>query len=106
VLRACRSEYNLLPSRVSPLLQAFASPDHRPQRDLAPQALAKGTPERLRDELRALLGADRVLDETGLFETVRAAIADCSLVLATTARAHDQAKPVIGPDAAAALLAL
>jgi len=47
-----------------------------------------------------------VLDETGLFETVRAAIADCSLVLATTARAHDQAKPVIGPDAAAALLAL
>jgi D-lactate dehydrogenase len=50
-----------LPSRVSPLLQAFASTDHRPQRDLAPQALAKGTPERLRDELRALLGADRVL---------------------------------------------
>ena len=55
---------------------------------------------------RSASGADRVLDETGLFETVRAAIADCSLVLATTARAHDQAKPVIGPDAAAALLAL
>src|SRR5262249_62099724 len=32
-------------------------------------------------------------------------IADCTLVLATTARAHDQAKPVISPDAAAALLA-
>ena len=27
---------------------------------------------------------------------VEAAIADCTLVLATTARAHDQAKPVVG----------
>jgi tRNA/rRNA methyltransferase len=36
---------------------------------------------------------------------VEATIADCTLVLATTARAHDQAKPVISPDAAAALLA-
>src|SRR5215472_10465737 len=45
---------------------------------------------------RAASGADRILE---------AAIADCTLVLATTARAHDQAKPVIGPDAAAALLA-
>ena len=36
---------------------------------------------------------------------MEAAIADCTLVLATTARAHDQAKPVISPDAAAALLA-
>src|SRR5207302_771151 len=31
-------------------------------------------------------------------------IADCTLVLATTARAHDQAKPVIGPQAAAELM--
>ena len=30
-----------------------------------------------------------------------AALADCSFVLATTARAHDQAKPVIGPAEAA-----
>ena len=34
-----------------------------------------------------------------------AAIADCTVVLATTARAHDQAKPVLGPDEAAAFLA-
>ena len=54
---------------------------------------------------RSASGADRVLDEAALYETVKAAIADCTLVLATTARAHDQAKPVIGPDAAAALLA-
>ena len=31
-----------------------------------------------------------------LFDTVEAAIADCTFVLATTARAHDQAKPVVG----------
>jgi tRNA/rRNA methyltransferase len=45
-------------------------------------------------------GADRVLDEAVLFHSVEAAIADCTLVFATTARAHDQAKPVI--DAAEA----
>ena len=54
---------------------------------------------------RAASGADRVLEEAELYDTVEAAIADCTLVLATTARAHDQAKPVIGPAAAAALLA-
>jgi tRNA/rRNA methyltransferase len=54
---------------------------------------------------RAASGADRVLEEAELYDTVEAAIADCTLVLATTARAHDQAKPVISPDAAAALLA-
>ncbi len=47
-------------------------------------------------------GADRVLDEAKLYDTLAAAIADCSFVLATTARVHDQAKPVIGPDQAAA----
>jgi tRNA/rRNA methyltransferase len=36
-----------------------------------------------------------------LFDTVEAAIADVSLLYATTARAHDQAKPVVGPEAAA-----
>ena len=46
-------------------------------------------------------GADRVLDEAKLYDTLEAAIADCSLVLASTARAHDQAKPVVGADAAA-----
>ena len=45
-------------------------------------------------------GADRILDEAVLYDTVEAAIADCTLVLATTARQHDQAKPVV--DAAQA----
>jgi tRNA/rRNA methyltransferase len=54
---------------------------------------------------RAASGADRVLDEAELYDTLDAAIADCTLVLATTARAHDQAKPVISPEAAASLLA-
>ena len=47
-------------------------------------------------------GADRVLDEAELFDTLEAAIADCSFVFATTARVHDQAKRVIGPADAAA----
>src|SRR5688500_18700488 len=42
---------------------------------------------------RAASGADRVLDQTELYQTVEAAIADFTLLLATTARAHDQAKP-------------
>jgi tRNA/rRNA methyltransferase len=50
-------------------------------------------------------GADRILGDAKLFDTLAAAIADCSFVVATTARAHDQAKPVIGPDAAAAEIA-
>jgi tRNA/rRNA methyltransferase len=54
---------------------------------------------------RAASGADMVLDGATLFDTLEAAIADCSFVLATTARAHDQAKPVIGPAEAAAQMA-
>jgi tRNA/rRNA methyltransferase len=54
---------------------------------------------------RSASGADRILDGVALFDTVAAAIADCTLVLATTARAHDQAKPVLGSDEAAAFLA-
>jgi len=50
---------------------------------------------------RAASGADAVLDGAQLFDSVEAAIADCNFVLATTARAHDQAKPVIGPAEAA-----
>src|SRR5579862_7705826 len=46
-------------------------------------------------------GADRILDEAVLFDTLPAALADCSFVLATTARAHDQAKRVIGAAEAA-----
>jgi tRNA/rRNA methyltransferase len=54
---------------------------------------------------RSASGADRIIDAVALFDTLEAAIADCTMVLATTARAHDQAKPVLGPDAAAACLA-
>ena len=54
---------------------------------------------------RAASGADRILDEATLHDTIEAAIADCTVVLATTARAHDQAKPVIGPEEAARHLA-
>ncbi len=50
---------------------------------------------------RAAAGADHILEQAELFDTVPAAVADCSLVFATTARAHDQAKPVVGPDQAA-----
>src|SRR5712692_4362052 len=50
---------------------------------------------------RAASGADAVLDGAQLYDTLQDAIADCHFVLATTARAHDQAKPVIGPDEAA-----
>ncbi len=50
---------------------------------------------------RAAAGADDILGKAELFETVQAAVADCTLLFATTARAHDQAKPVVGPDQAA-----
>jgi tRNA/rRNA methyltransferase len=50
-------------------------------------------------------GAGRILDDAALYDTLEAAVADCSFVLATTARAHDQAKPVIGPGEAAAEMA-
>ena len=50
-------------------------------------------------------GADRILDGAVLYDTLEAAIADCSFVIATTARAHDQAKPVIGPAEAASMMA-
>jgi tRNA/rRNA methyltransferase len=50
---------------------------------------------------RAASGADHIIDDVALFDTVQQAIADCTLLFATTARAHDQAKPVIAPEAAA-----
>jgi tRNA/rRNA methyltransferase len=54
---------------------------------------------------RAAAGADHVLDRVELFDTVEQAVADCTLLFATTARAHDQAKPVVAPGAAAAEMA-
>ena len=50
-------------------------------------------------------GADRVLDGAALYDSLPAAIADCTFVFAATARAHDQAKPVVGAAEAAALMA-
>src|SRR4051812_18874137 len=50
---------------------------------------------------RAAAGADHILDHAELFESVEEAVADLTLLFATTARAHDQAKPVVAPEAAA-----
>jgi tRNA/rRNA methyltransferase len=50
-------------------------------------------------------GADRILEAAELYDSLEAAIADCGFVFAATARAHDQAKPVVGAGEAAALIA-
>jgi len=50
-------------------------------------------------------GADRILDDAVLYDTLEEAVADCTLVLATTARAHDQSKPVVDAAEAAQLAA-
>jgi len=44
--------------------------------------------------------ADHVIEKVTVFPTVEAAIADLSLVFATTARRRDMSKEVLGPDAA------
>ena len=48
-------------------------------------------------------GANRILDSARLYDSVEAAIGDLNFVFATTARAHDQAKPVVDAAAAAVL---
>ena len=45
-------------------------------------------------------GAGRVLDYSGVFPDVRAAVADCDYVFATTARGRDLTKPVVTPERA------
>src|SRR6202521_1703551 len=50
---------------------------------------------------RAASGADHILDQVELFDTVERAVADCTLLFDTNPRAHDQAKPVVAPEAAA-----
>ncbi len=45
-------------------------------------------------------GAGRLLDEAGLFDTVREAVADCDFVFATTARMRGITKPVMTPERA------
>ena len=49
--------------------------------------------------------ADHVIDKVRVFDTLGEAIADLSLVLATTARRRDLQKEVVGPDIAAQRLA-
>ena len=51
--------------------------------------------------VRSASGADRVIEGVRLYPTVEEAIADCTFVLATTARAHGQMKPVISAEEAA-----
>jgi tRNA/rRNA methyltransferase len=50
-------------------------------------------------------GADRILAGAGIYDSLNDAIGDCSFVLATTARNHDQAKPVVSAEAAAVEMA-
>jgi tRNA/rRNA methyltransferase len=49
--------------------------------------------------------ADHVISRVRVFETLEAAVADLTLVLATTARSRDLQKEVIGPDEAATRMA-
>jgi D-lactate dehydrogenase len=56
-----KNRTQLLLSRISIKRQLFNLPDGAPQRDRAPESLAAGTPQRLRDDLVSLLGPDRVL---------------------------------------------
>jgi tRNA/rRNA methyltransferase len=53
----------------------------------------------------AASGADRVLERAERFLDLASAIADCTLVLAATAREHDQAKPVVSAEEAASEIA-
>jgi tRNA/rRNA methyltransferase len=50
-------------------------------------------------------GADRVLQGATLYDSLGDAIGDCSFVIATTARNHDQAKPVMSAESAATEMA-
>ena len=51
--------------------------------------------------LAAASGAERAVTRIAAFGTVREALADLGFVYATTARAREVAKPVVGPHAAA-----
>ncbi len=51
--------------------------------------------------LAAASGADQAVSRIAVFDTVREALADLGFVYATTARAREVAKPVVGPHAAA-----
>jgi len=53
----------------------------------------------------AASGADCILEQAEHYQTLETAIADCHFVCATTAREHDQAKPVMDAEAAALAMA-
>ena len=50
-------------------------------------------------------GADVVLEQAKVFDTVEQAIADCSLVFASTVRRRDLVMPVVGPESMAKQIA-
>lgn len=50
-------------------------------------------------------GADVVLEQAEVFDTVEQAIADCSLVFASTVRRRDLVMPVVGPESMAKQIA-
>jgi tRNA/rRNA methyltransferase len=54
--------------------------------------------------VKAASGADRVLEGARLFDSVAEAVADLTLVYATTARNRDMVKPVATPEEAAAAM--
>ena len=51
--------------------------------------------------IRSASGADRVIDAARVFHRTEDAIADCTLLFATTAREHGQTKTVVSPEEAA-----
>jgi tRNA/rRNA methyltransferase len=53
----------------------------------------------------AASGADVVLEQATVFATVQEAIADCTLVFASTVRRRDLVMPVLGPDEMAETIA-
>ena len=46
----------------------------------------------------AASGADVILEQAQVFDTVEAAIADCNQVFASTVRRRDLVMPVLGPE--------
>ena len=52
----------------------------------------------------AASGADEVLEQAQLFDSVATAIADCSTVFASTVRRRDLIMPVVGPEEMAAAI--
>ena len=54
----------------------------------------------------AASGADIVLESAKVFDTTAEAIADCSLVFASTVRRRDLVMPVVGPEEMAREIAL